>query len=202
MATFTTSTFGAGTHQLSARYRGAGEHAGSTSATTSYLVAATPALTHDLPPFVVIGSEPVEFDVQTTNPGLGAAVENARIDVRTKADLLSAAAVLLEVQADDDTWSPVALATEPGTAGTLLGSIGPATGFPLPAGVDRPVHLRISFPALTPPTRPGRIDVTFDLLEVKATDCLRMRRPRRRCRQSTSPVVAPFRRTSRTGPRA
>ena len=40
------------------------------------------------------------------------------------------------------------------------------------------------------------------VLEVKATECLRMRRPRRRCRQSTSPVVAPFRRTSRTGPRA
>lgn len=168
-ATLVTSRLPAGTRTLSAVYRGDTEYRRS-EAQQTYLVAATPAITSDLPGFVESGAAPTEFDLTVTNTGFGSAVTNGRVDVtiaRTEgSSALNPDQVNLEFLDDGATWVPVPFVAP--SARTLLGSIGDATGRPLPVGEELTTRLRLSV-GEDVATDPGPLRATFELIAVDPT---------------------------------
>ncbi len=171
-AEFVTSSLAADSHSLRARYRGDSTYAASASAPVSYLVAATPSVTSTLPEFIEIGAESVEFDVTISNPGVGAPVTNARLDVAIARALGNAPFtpehVVLEHQDDAGVWQPVDLATTAPL--TVSAFVAPATGFPLPSPGDVTRRMRVRFgPAGSPVPLPGPFRVTIEVAAVDPT---------------------------------
>lgn len=165
-ATFTDDSLPAGTFDLTAVYRGAAPYGGSTSAPQPYRIAAPPAIVADLPEFVEIGADPVEFDVSLTNTGFGSDVINARLDiglqrqdaVTTEVDR---AATLIEYF-DGTDWVPVPFQG----SGWGMTSVPDANGVPLATG-DQVVHrLRISVGAGETDPPAGRFRVAFGIIAV------------------------------------
>ncbi|HEX7131264.1 MAG TPA: Ig-like domain repeat protein [Iamia sp.] len=157
-ASTSTTALPLGTQDLTARYRGALPYSASTSAPVEHRVSALPSVVASPPPTVVIGADPVEFDVKATNTGLGAEVVNARLDVTAKNLSLSGTLPTLE-RWDGAAWQPVPLSV------VGLGTIMPLTGAPLPVGGTLVQEVRISVPS----GAPFNGELTFELVPVDPT---------------------------------
>ncbi|MGH8951046.1 MAG: Ig-like domain-containing protein, partial [Acidimicrobiia bacterium] len=184
VAEFSTSPLGAGEHTLTARYRGDSVYAGSVSAEVSHTVAIAPIVNvAGLPEHIEYRAGPTEFDLAVINPGGGAPVKNARVNVSFSREVggasLTPPTVSLEALDVTGVWRQVTLLQGPNFQ-TLVGYIDPATGFELPAGGTHSQRLRLAFPDVggTPhptacnrdnPTCPGPIRVTFEVVAVDPT---------------------------------
>ncbi|HYI61509.1 MAG TPA: Ig-like domain repeat protein [Acidimicrobiales bacterium] len=166
-AQITTTKLPTGTRQLTATYSGDAEFYPSTSPATAYPVVPTPTIAADLPTHFTKDGAPTELTVTATNPSAGSPIHNARLDITMAttyplgaSEQLTLDQVDVEVKNDAGAWVPVTLTD---TAGTLRGSLGPATGFALGAGttVDREVRI-----AVTTPIRASTVRVAFDLAVV------------------------------------
>ncbi|HYI61659.1 MAG TPA: Ig-like domain repeat protein [Acidimicrobiales bacterium] len=177
-ATLTTSTLSIATHTLRVRYRGQDPYRASED-TLSYTVAATPLITTDLPDHLTIAATPTEFDLTVANTHLGTDITNTRIGItirRTRGSGYLAADRMILEHLVGETWEPVTLTNLGGLSGAT-GTVGPTTGFPLPAGAQVTDRLRLAFPTAGLPlatsscsgaheTCPGPITVIFQVLSV------------------------------------
>lgn len=154
------TTLPLGPQAIRARYRGDANYSPSPSAATiSHTVNARPSLVADLPPSVVIGAAPVEFDVTLTNTGLGAALLNARIDATftRQAGAVPVEPERLTVEwSDGGTWVPAPLVGG-------VASVSPSVGVPVAPGAEVVQRVRISSPAGTPVTQ---VRAAFEVLVV------------------------------------
>lgn len=166
-----------GTLSVTANYYGDDVYKSSTSAGVVINVVAVPSLDLDVSERILIGGDPEPVITTISNAADGLDVDNARLDIKIAraADTTSSLApnhLLLEVF-DGSDWTPVDLTASGATA--LVGRIGPATGFSLPADGSETIEMRITAPLInnvalrcraTETVCPGPIEVEVVLAEV------------------------------------
>ncbi|HEX2851443.1 MAG TPA: hypothetical protein VHN98_12855 [Acidimicrobiales bacterium] len=120
-----------------------------------------PTLQVNAPSAVWEGAPPVQFTGTVSNPQDGQSYTNVRIDFSlTGVDGLKASDITLEYQTGT-TWAPVPLSDQPD--GSITGSFGPSTGFPLPAGASNTTNFRVAVRAGAPE---GDLTITSKLNQV------------------------------------
>ena len=180
-AVFPTSDLSVGAHQIKASYLGDDTYFLSDSAVVEHVVAAEPTIAIAMGTSVLIDGQARPATVTVSNPTeFGADVNNVRVDFKIARTGGLSNAVLnpdrIKVEwLNNGTWEQVPL--EWPDLQFVTGSIGPATGFALPAGAERQIRLRISAFAfgtmphpttclLDEPTCPGSVALTTSLQEV------------------------------------
>lgn len=148
-ATFSTTGLPAGTHQLTAKFRGNSPFIKSTSPAVEHRITTQPTVTTDLPTFIKIGAQ-AEFTYTVANSQFGDDLD----DVRAVMTFNTFGVRPLIDRWDGAAWQPVpTLGNEPHYWIAL-------PEFDLAAGAERTEKLRISS---DPGSNPGQADVIFEL---------------------------------------
>jgi hypothetical protein len=181
VASLPTTELSVGAHQITATYLGDDTYQPSDSAAAEHVVSAEPTVAIAMGTAVLIDGQPRPATITVSNPAeFGALVENVRVDLKVARTGALSNAVLDENRLkiewlNGDTWEQVPLTWNP--LQEVVGTIGPLTGFALPAGTDHQIRLRISALAygtvphpttclLDEPTCPGPAAMTASLSEV------------------------------------
>lgn len=162
-ATLAVPTFDKGNHSLTALYSGDSTYASSASSALVYQVAAAPTVSMALPTSLVVGASPTTFTGTLDNPPDGADLSNVRLDFSiTGIDTLDASQLTLQYQDSEGNWQTIPLSDL--ETGAIIGSFGPATGFPLPAGQTNTTTFRVAA-AADAPTGTATVDAAVDTVD-------------------------------------